>query len=667
MYAADPESDLDGAVIEHDLTAIFDRAREAGFGGVVLALDDASSLTEDIELVEELVSSVDAITGYRLLLAGLPTTAGHFVDSASPCLSRFLPVWLRPFRGLHQVYVSLSAPLGDGPNDKLVEPDDVSFLRDVLRLTGGNPYELMLVAHHLWLTCQRGEQERYVLTPRVLDRVIPHIAIHAAGGDALLDGANAIDRLPEEHVRQAVELASFARLSTREIAIARTLGIATREAQQVDRHIATADIDHEVDKVVAELEELESEGVVQLHDDREHNVVGGPAAAVLLKYKARARLGADISNYPFELGFLSAVGPALIRDATEKVLETNSGITTLGFSLVMSQDGAGRLSPRPAIRALSSSLGFERLVQAEVDLMPWGVQELERFSELLSEDAPTVALVYTSVAYGREQLEYTELWEVPSGFTQEDLAQVWSSVIEEWQPIVSASDLGWIGSEFVVLSGEEARQVLVVLQRYAATSAVQRLFGRWVAERDVALLARAQTIADEAVLTLRATGLSEAELGGELSGLLSRAGFLKSFDDSLLAEARTALEDAIRTGTADSWVTNWNLANVAARQGDLSTALALIDGVVEDAETWRGQAFILFFVPGRPPERSLLNVGDAGILAVVSLQRAILEADVGTTTAIAEALGECDQSNDEAAQSAASWVTETICTTHGSG
>jgi hypothetical protein len=159
--------------------------------------------------------------------------------------------------------------------------------------------------------------------------------------------------------------------------------------------------------------------------------------------------------------------------------------------------------------------------------------------------------------------------------------------------------------------------------------------------------------------------LSEVELGGELSALLSRAGFLKSFDDSLLAEARTALEDAMRTGTADSWVTNWNLANVAARQGDHSTAIALLDGVADDVGTWRGKAFILFFVPGRPPERSLLQVGDAGILAVVSLQRAIVEAKAGATKAVAEALAECEQSNDEAAQSAASWVTEAMSATHG--
>lgn len=276
--------------------------------------------------------------------------------------------------------MSLSAPL-TGAAENWVRADDLTFLRDVLRLTGGNPYELMLVAHHLWLTCQRGEQEHYSLTPRVLDRVIPHLALLASGGDALLDGAQAIDRLPEAHVRHAVELAALSRLSTREIAITRALNAAGRDTARVDRSILTADLDREIANVVAELEELEAEGIVQLHEDEAHfHVVGGPAAAVLLKYKARARLGADASNNPFELGFLPTVGPALIRDATKAILDSVAGTTSLGFSVLLSKEGAGGLSPRPAIRNLSLAGGFERLVQAEVDLIPWDDKVFERIA-----------------------------------------------------------------------------------------------------------------------------------------------------------------------------------------------------------------------------------------------------------------------------------------------
>ncbi|MGA2929621.1 MAG: hypothetical protein ABSG43_27255, partial [Solirubrobacteraceae bacterium] len=454
IFAADPESEVDRTVLERDLTILLNLARGSGFGGIVLSIDDASPLTEDVGLVEELLCVVDSVGGYRLLMACSPATAQHFMEAASPCLVRFIPVWLLPFRSLHQIVVSLNAPL-TGQGEKWVRGDDITFLLDVLRLTGGNPYELMLVGHHLWLTCQRGEQDRYSLTPRVLDRVIPHLSVLASGGDALRDGAEAIDRLPEEHVRQAVELAGLSRLSVREIAIARILKISSRDTDRVDRAILVADIDEEIERVLAELEALEDAGVVQLHSDRERfNLVGGHQAAVLLKYKARARIGAEVSNRPFELDFLSAAGPALVRDATVRVLASIDGGTRLGFSTIISQDGAGRLSSRPAIRNLSASGGFARLVQAEVHLVPCGIREFERVSALLTEDEPAIGLVYTAVNHGREHLEHTELWELPADVTQESLAQRWSSVIEEWQPVVAAADLNWAGSEFAVLHGE---------------------------------------------------------------------------------------------------------------------------------------------------------------------------------------------------------------------
>lgn len=660
VLARDPAAEIDRAILERDLAALLRLAREAGLGGIVVCIDNASALTEDIVLVEDLLSTLDTVGGYGLLIAGLPATAEHFVQAASPCLARFDPVWLRPFRGPHQIFTSLSAPL-TGLEREWVDATDAAFLRDVLRLTGGNPYELMLVGHHLWRTCQRGEQEGYALTPRVLDRVIPDLAVLASGGDALLDGAQAIDRLAEEHVGQAVELVSMSRLSVRQIAIARTLKIDSRDADQVDRAILTADIGEETKHVLAELEELQETGVIQLHADRERfNVVGGRPASVLLKYKARARIGAEASSRPFELNFLAAVGRALARDATLRTMEILQGSASLGFSGIMSQDGAGYLSPRPAIRKLAAAGEIGRLVQAEIDLIPWSGSQWERIVELLTEDDPAIALVYTAVTHEREQLEYTELWELPPDVAQEDLARAWSEVTEEWEPVVAAADLNWNGSEFAVLRGETARQALIVLRRYAATSAVLRLFDRWYKDRDEDALARAQQIGDEAVATMRATGMSESELDGELSGMLSRVGFLKSFDDALLDEARTALEEAVHTGEADAWATNWCLANIAARQGDAAGATVQLDIVAEAVTDSPGGAFVLVFVPGRAAADCLVKVTNAGITALLALQRAVVAATGQDDVELGHLVERCRASGDVGALQAAEWVADLI-------
>lgn len=665
ILASDPSGEIDHAILERDLNALLSVVHGAGLRGVVVCIDDASSLTEDVPLVEDLLSVFDNVGGYSLLMAGFPVTAHHFVQAASPCLSRVAPIWLDPFRGPHQIFTSLRAPLS-GDEERWIDVNDAAFLRDVLRLTSGNPYELMLVGHHLWLTCQRGEQDSYALTPRVLDRVIPHLAFLASGGDALRDGAQAIDRLADEHVRQAVELVAMSRLTVRQIAIARILKIESRDANRVDRAILTADIADESERVLVALEELQEAGVVQLHADRERfNVVGGRPASVLLKYKARARIGAEASSQPFELDFLLAVGRALARDATLRTMEAVEGSTSLGFTAIVSYGGgAGCLSRRPAIRSLGSSGGVARLVQAEVDLVPRSAGSLDQIVELLTEDNPVIALVYTAVTHGRDQLEYTELWKLPAGTGQEDLARAWSVVSEEWEPVVAAADLAWNGSEFAVVSGETARQALIVLQRYAATAAVHRLFERWHQGRDAGALARAHQIADEAVDTMRATGLSEAELGGELSGMLSRVGFLKSFNDELLDEARSALEDALRTGDADSWTTRWNLANIALRKGEIDSALADLDEVAKAAtEDLRTDAVVLFYVPGRAVADCLVRVNSGGCLnALLELQRAaVANGDSGLD--LADVVSRCRTSEVASVVEAAGWVAESVLAT----
>jgi hypothetical protein len=659
-FAADPQADLDRAVLELDIKALLALCRRADLSGIVLVIDDASSMTEDVSLVEELLGLLDSVGDCSLLMAGLPSTAAHFIEAASPCLVRFTPIQLRPFRGPHQIYTSLNGPLS-GAASGWVRGDDVSFLLDVLRLTGGNPYELMLVGHHMWLTCQAGDQERYELTPRVLDRLIPPLALLASAGDALLDGAQAIDRLADEHVRRAVQLVALSQLTVRQIAIAQILKIDSRDSDRVDDRILTADIEAETQRILTELEGLQDSGVVQLHADEERfSIVGGRAASVLLKYRARARLGAEVSSQPFGMNFLATVGRALSRDATLRTRESFEDSASLGFSFMLSEAGAGRLSPRAAIRDLCTSGRIARLVQAEIDLIPSDAGMFERITELLTEDELTVALVSTAVTDEGQELEYTELWELPLGTEVEAVGDAWSAVTEEWQPVVAAADLSWNGSEYAVLHGERARQALIVMQRYAATRAVHKLFARWEEDREGPFLTRATQISEEAVSTMRASGLSERELDGELSGMLSRVGFLKSFDDALLDEAKTATEEAIRIGEADGWVTKWNLAHIAARQGDVSGAREQLEIVVEAATGWssRATASVLVFVPGRPAADCMLAISDTGLEDLLRLQGGVLGAVEHEDIDLAEIVEGCEGSDDPAVVLAAGWVAE---------
>jgi hypothetical protein len=627
--AADPDAAIPGPVLEADLRTLLSKTQANGRQGIVLSLDDGSAVTEDVGFLEDLVRTLDAVGGYGLLVGGFPSAAGYIVEAmSSVCLERFAPVFVSPFRGIQQIHTALTAPMPEATARSWVKAGDVLFLRDVLRLTGGNAHEVMLVGHYLWTACQLGDQDHFSLTPRILDRIIPHLSMLAAGGDALRDGAEAIDRLPDDQVAQALELASMARLTVRQVAIARLLQINSRDSAEVDRALLSADVEAETDRVLEDLDRLQEAGVVQIHPAHEaFSVVGGRPAEVLLKYKARARVGAEASRQPFEFGFLYTVGRALASDAASRTLSAfaTGTSTNLGFSTLLSQAGGGRYSPRPAIKNVHARNGIGRLAHAEIALVPLGTDEFELAARLLQQDDATIGLLCTAIAHGRDQLEYTEVWALEAPCESEELSSAWSTTTEEtaWSRLVTAADLSWVGSELEVVTGERARQVLIVLLPYAATHAVHQLFRAWRESPDAGTLGRAIRVSDEAIRAMRESGQSDREMDGDLSRMLSRAGFLQSFDDALLPDAQVCLEEAHRVGEADGWVTRWNLANVVARREDIDEAIKHLSDLLDETEAAQTAALIAVYVPGVAPEDSIVDVEPGEAPDLIRLQREI--------------------------------------------
>lgn len=640
LFTSDPFSTVDPAILRRDLSALAEIAGDAGFQGVMVCIDDASTLTEDVGLIESLADLFDSQGDYVLLLAGLPSTAAHLEQAASSCLQRFSGVWISPFYGAAQIYTTLTAPLSGADRD-LLQAKDTDLQRDILQLTGGNPYELMVVANHLWMSCKLGEQSHYALTPRVLDRIIPHIAALADEGDALRDWAAAIDVLPEERVGEALELAALSRMSVREIARIRLLKLGNPNTP-IDRGaILEADIVAEAGRVLETLKDLEEAGVFQLHPDGERfNVVGGRPVTVLLKYKARARTGAEVERQPFELGYLFTVGRAVARDALLRVLEKVEGACSLGHSVKMSKGALGRHSPRPGIRALSNDEGVSRLIEADSTLATWNSDAYDRASGLLAADDSRIALICTSLIYDGDQLEYLEAWEVPDGVDDEQLVQIIADVVEEWQPLVDALGLSWDGNESAVLAGANAREAMIVLNIFSAASGVHRQFSRWLDDGDPDTIRSAQRIAREAIATMRKTGQSDLALMGELSAMLSRLGFLDSFDEESLDEAEAVLQEALQIGEADGLVTRWNLANVLARKGDVPAALKELELLADQAKDYDSEASALFHIPGKPACESMTRITGDDIQTILDLQRAVLLDEEGALAATLEAAAE---------------------------
>lgn len=653
-FAADSAAVLSPALFQRDLRTLARLAAERGFSRMVLCVDDAGALVEDDFLTDRLVVDLDA-AGWSLVLAAAVSDIAHLVEAASPCLRRFRLVGLMPFWAPDQIRRCLLGPLDRDADRGLMPDDDIPLLADILRLTSGNPFEIALVARQLWVACSSGEQEHYELTPRVLRRVVTDLTFYTGVDEDLLDGVRAVRNLTPEEIGPALDLIALSQLTSRQIAMARALGLPNND-DQISVRFLESDLDQVEARVLEDLEELENKGVVSLTGDGRFTVQGGRTAGVVLKYEARSFLGAGAAERMFDIPFLPCVGMPLVMDCAARVRCRLADAHPIGW-LISYSSTASAVGAR-----LRAAFNAQPFVGLDQEVQPFDQDAFARMKNFLRDSTGRgLALVDFALAADGSELDRVEAWDVPEGVEAHDVHQAISDILDEWQPIVAKAEIDWRGAHAVVLSGAAARSALIQLEPFAAVSAVGDLFVEWWSGETPEGLARATSLAEEAIDALCAQKTPDRDPGAELSRMYSVLGFLLSLSDDRLHDARKALIHAQERGQADGWVTDWNLANIAARLGDLQEAqgqLAKVADRVPDWNEWTSRAFVAFYVPGRSAKESLVTLNHETGGPLFALQRAVLDdaAGGGDDDSILAALKTCAESNDDQARAAAEWV-----------
>jgi len=655
--AADSASTIDSAVFERDLRTLARLAGDRGYAGILLVIDDADELLEDFVLSERLVAALDAAREWSLLMASQHAGHDQLFEAVSSCLRQVTAVPLFPLWASDQIRVALTEPLGAEEGDALLpeaREQYFALLRDVANLTGGSPFEIALVGHQLWKACKLGEQEYFEVTPRVLERLVCDLSYFTGVDESVESGAAAARELPPEKLRSALELVALASLTTREIAIARALGL-PQPGERPDERLLSCDLVTAEQRVLAELLELEEAGVVEVMADRSSfRLIGGRVAALTLRHEARAQLGPEATETSFGLPFAARVGEPLAADLARRARERLTDAHVHADLALHS--GA---SPGTGAR-MRSALNANNISSLDVALEPTSADELDAVGAQLADGSDrAVVLVNLTLGAGREDLDWLELWDIAPGIEDHQVLQALSDELHTWQPLVETAGLTWRGSRVAVLEGSPARRALMSLVPYSARSGVRQLFTRWCADRDDELLARASALAGEALTALQDQAVPEWGRGFETSRLLSTLGFVQSLGDEDLADARGALEQAIARGPADGWVTTWNLGNVTARQGEFDAARRHLQSIRPRLEEQRNPAaWVSFFVPGRPAATSQVTVNGQNVLPLYDLQLALFEVAAGGEVGevVIAALRACANSSDESSRAAAEWT-----------
>ncbi len=658
-FAAEPLATIDPAVLDRDLRTLARLARDAGRNRVLVVFDDADALLEDSLLVDRLFASFGTAEGFALIMAARFSGLGHLADAVSPSLRTCTVVGVPPFWSPGAINACLSGPLDSGEEDQLIPRENrMRLLADVLQLSGGSPFDIAVIGAQMWEACRAGEQEHYELTPRIFERVLPMLTMYTGGRDDLAEAVEAVRGLPADRLECALRLVALSELNVGQIAVARAIGLPHTDGTALGQRLGSCDLDKERARTIAELEQLENDGVVSLSEDGESfKVRGGRLAALTLKCQARTLLGSKTADQPFEMPFLATVGEPIARECLAVVRARVTGAETLAFQPLYNTAGSA------AGTRLHAALNRQRFDHADLDLFPTVDEADQRLAPcLIAPDERVIVVVELTLVAGGDDVACVEMWEAPVGTTTNDVNEAVSSVLDEWKPLIEKAGVTWRSSQAVALTGSAARVAVTQLVPMSAATAITRLFEAWRSGESPDGLERCLDVATDAVAALRDLRGSDSGRGFEYRDLLSRRGFLLSLGDTRLDDAVTDLERARERGPGDGWVTDWNLANLALRTGNVERALGYLADVHEQATNENSGAIVVFHVPGRAVHDSIAMIGRAGVHQLLPLQCTIAErllAD-GPEEPLLAALAVCVDSDDEAVRTVAQWVDEAI-------
>ncbi|WP_336328309.1 tetratricopeptide repeat protein [Halovenus sp. HT40] len=202
MQSQDPEPDIPQRVLSDDLEDLYEKVAEGGKKSIVLLLDEADLLAENDAILQKLRNIFSDIEGYNLVLSGTEELFERTDEVFSPMSRLFKRISLGPFESQDKTKECIVKPLSEEEEEDL----DEQCIGEIHSITGGSPYEINLVAHHMYKHYNEGADE-ITLTPEILDDVAEELdRIRESGHHEIADD---VKRLIPNQLQVLVSLLEF--------------------------------------------------------------------------------------------------------------------------------------------------------------------------------------------------------------------------------------------------------------------------------------------------------------------------------------------------------------------------------------------------------------------------------------------------------------------------
>ncbi len=165
------KSEISQQLLSQTMQEFLYEAQKKQLKGIAILFDECDLLAESQGLLQKLRNIVQNLIGYIFIFTGTEDMFSSISDVFSPIRRSFITITVENFKQIEQTRECILKPLSDDEK-KIV---DQSSILDIHRFTAGSPYEITLVAHHMYRRYKLENSPTIKLTVDVLDDVLSEI------------------------------------------------------------------------------------------------------------------------------------------------------------------------------------------------------------------------------------------------------------------------------------------------------------------------------------------------------------------------------------------------------------------------------------------------------------------------------------------------------------
>ncbi len=227
-------------VMLYDLRKVYEEAKKKEIPTIVLLFDECDLLSQNKTLLQKLRNVFSELDGYILVFSGTEKMFPDMNEVFSPIPRLFKRIDIGNFRSVEETKDCVLKPLKD-EEKKLV--NEVS-IAEIHLLSGGNPYEVQLLSHHMYRRFKDQNASSITLDVGVLDGVLNELdRLRTAGHHEIADKIRRL--ITPDQIRAILATLEFPGATTEQLARFLVLG----EIDSVDLQEISSQVMYRVDVI----------------------------------------------------------------------------------------------------------------------------------------------------------------------------------------------------------------------------------------------------------------------------------------------------------------------------------------------------------------------------------------------------------------------------------